>query len=212
VIPAPSADPADRVTLDDSVRMALLIMLERLSPAERAAFVLHDVFQYSFEDVGSALGRTPAACRQLASRARRRVSAQSTPARFQVDKSELFRVADHFFTAASSGDLDALLRVLDPNVVGHADSGGVVIAARKPVAGRDVVANALLTFMRVRKTTLVPMPVNSEPGALVYENGRLVGVVAIDIRDGLVVQIHVIVNPAKLAYVSSIVHASPASR
>jgi RNA polymerase sigma factor (sigma-70 family) len=103
-------DPADRVTLDDSVRMAMLLVLERLSPAERAAFVLHDVFQFSFEDVAKIVERTPAACRQLASRARRHVRAEASPARFHVDPADLSRVADRFIAAASSGDLNALMQ------------------------------------------------------------------------------------------------------
>src|SRR5439155_8911186 len=111
-LPGAEPDPADRVTLDDSVRMALLVVLERLSPAERAAFVLHDVFGFSFEAVGTIVGRSPAAARQLASRARRHVEAETSPARFEVDPLELRRAAERFIGAASSGDLDALLEVL----------------------------------------------------------------------------------------------------
>jgi RNA polymerase sigma-70 factor (ECF subfamily) len=207
--PAEGSDPADRVTLDDSVRMALLIVLERLTPAERAAFVLHDVFQFSFEDVAAIVDRSPAACRQLASRARRRVRAGTTPARFQVDPAALARVADRFVAAASSGDLDALKQVLDPNVVGHTDSGGVVPAARGLFAGRELVAARLLAFLRARRITLVATPVNGEAGALAYQDGRLLAVVALEVRDGLVTHIHAIANPHKLAYVSSNLRAVP---
>jgi RNA polymerase sigma-70 factor, ECF subfamily len=207
--PAEGADPADRVTLDDSVRMALLIVLEQLSPAERAAFVLHDVFQFSFEDVAAIVGRSPAASRQLASRARRRVQAETTPARFQVDPADLSRVADRFIAAASSGDLDALMQVLDPNVVGHTDSGGLVPAPRRLFTGRRLIAERFLRFLRGRRVTLAPMPVNGEPGVLAYQDGRLLAVIALEVRDGLVTHIHAIANPHKLAYVSSVLDAVP---
>src|SRR5438874_10406327 len=122
VIEGETDDPADRVTLDDSVRMAMLVVLERLTPAERATFVLHDVFGFSFDAVGSIVGRSPAACRQLASRARRHIEAETSPARFEVDPEVLHRVAERFIGAASSGDMDALLQVLDPDVVGWTDT------------------------------------------------------------------------------------------
>jgi RNA polymerase sigma-70 factor (ECF subfamily) len=202
-----NVDPADRVTLDDSVRMAMLLVLERLSPAERAAFVLHDVFQFSFEEVAGIVGRTPAACRQLASRARRHVQAETSPARFQVDPADLSRVADGFIAAASAGDLNALMQVLDPDVIGHADSGGFVAAPRQPVMGRDIVARQILQFLHNARVTLVPMPVNGEPGILGYQDGYLAAVIAFSYRDGRIAQIHVVSNPYKLAYAASLLSA-----
>lgn len=209
VIPAPEqgTDPADRVTLDDSVRMAMLLVLERLSPAERATFVLHDVFQFSFEEVAAIVGRTPAACRQLASRARRHVRAEASPARFRVDPDDLSRVADRFIAAATNGDLAALMQVLDPDVVGHTDSGGFVPAPRRPIVGRDRVAPRLLQFLQAFRITLVPMPVNGEPGALAYQDERLIAVIALSIRNGLIDHIHAIANPYKLAYAASLLEA-----
>jgi RNA polymerase sigma-70 factor (ECF subfamily) len=206
VIQTPSAepDPVDRVTLDDSVRMAMLLVLERLSPAERAVFVLHDVFQFSFEEVAKIVGRTPAACRQLASRARRRVREDADPARFQVDPAEHSQAADRFIAAASHGDLEALMQVLDPNVVGHADSGGAVGAARRPIVGRRNVAQLLLNFLQRAEVSIVPMPVNGEPGVLFFQDGRLMTVIALSYRDGLIDRIHAIVNPHKLAYAASL--------
>src|SRR5205809_7733021 len=114
VVEGETDDPSDRITLDDSVRMALLVVLERLTPAERATFVLHDVFGFSFDAVAKIVGRSPAACRQLASRARRRIEAETSPARFEVDPTVLHRVAERFIRASSNGDLDGLLEVLDP--------------------------------------------------------------------------------------------------
>src|SRR5919197_2598110 len=119
VIESDLVDPADRITLDDSVRMALLVVLERLTPAERAAFVLHDVFGFSFEAVGEIVGRSPAACRQLASRARRHVQAETGPARFTVAPAEQRLVAERFIAACAGGDLEALMQLLDPDVIGE---------------------------------------------------------------------------------------------
>jgi RNA polymerase sigma-70 factor, ECF subfamily len=213
VIPATNqmADPADRVTLDDSVRMALLLVLERLSPAERAAFVLHDVFQFSFDEVAAIVGRTPTACRQLASRARRRVRAEASPARFQVEPADLNRVADRFITAAASGDLEALMRVLDPDVVSRTDSGGVVPAPRRPIVGRRIVAQHFLQFVRAFRIRLESMPINGEPGVLAYQDDRLRAVIALSIRDGVIDQIHGVANPDKLAYVASLLDAQTVS-
>jgi RNA polymerase sigma-70 factor (ECF subfamily) len=207
VLQAPSTepDPVDRVTLDDSVRMAMLLVLERLSPAERAAFVLHDVFQFSFEEVAKIVGRTPAACRQLASRARRRVRNDADPARFTVDPTKHEEAADRFIDAASRGDLEGLMQVLDPNVFGRADSGGQVGAPRQPIVGRQKVAQLFLQFLqRAEDVEMVPMPVNGEPGVLFLQDGRLMNVIGLSFRDGLIDQIHVIVNPDKLAYAASL--------
>ncbi len=203
VPPNDRVDPADRVTLDDSVRMAMLIVLERLSPAERAAFVLHDVFQFSFEEVATIVGRTPAACRQLASRARRHVQGATTPTRFQVDPADVQRISERFVTAASSGDAEALMQLLDPNVVGHTDSGGFVAAPRGLASGRETVATRFMGFLRGKQVTLEPIPVNGEPGILCYQDGRLIAVAALVVRDGLITHIHAIANPYKLAYVTS---------
>src|SRR2546430_3690302 len=140
-------DPADRITLDDSVRMAMLVVLERLTPAERATFVLHDVFGFSFDDVARIVGRSVEACRQHASRARKRVDDETGPARFEVDRAEVGRIADRFITAATDGNLSALMDVLDPNVVGWTDSGGLFGTPREPVLGQDRVASVFLWFV-----------------------------------------------------------------
>src|ERR671923_2304865 len=126
------SDPADVVTLDESVRMALLVVLERMSPAERVVFVLHDVFQYPFEKIAPMVKRTPAACRKLASRARRQVKEESGSGRFRVDATEQRRVIDAFIAACAGGDLEALLPLLDPSVTGWADTGGMLAAVREP--------------------------------------------------------------------------------
>jgi len=200
------SDPAERVTLDDSVRMALLIVLEHLTPAERVVFVLHDVFAFSFEDIGKIVGKTPAASRQLASRARRRIRPRTSPARFQVDQDELVRVSTQFAAAASSGNVDALMAMLDPDVVAHTDTGGMVPAQHGPLTGRKIVATSAAHFLQNRQLRVVPMPINAGPGLLLYRDEDLYAVVALELRDGLVTHVHAIANRHKLAHVSSILN------
>jgi RNA polymerase sigma-70 factor (ECF subfamily) len=196
--PIVDADPADRVTLDDSVRMALMVVLERLSPAERVAFVLHDVFALSFDEVATAVGRTPAACRQLASRARRHVQ-DDQAARFRVDRSEEAAVTARFVAACETGDIASLAELLDPEVVFRADGGGVVAAPRRPVTGRDTVLKIVSSgFRRTPGLAIVPATVNGGPGMRMYSQGALIGVGALTIHDGRVRAIDVVGNPAKL--------------
>ena len=208
--PGAEPDPADRITLDDSVRMALLVVLERLSAAERGAFVLHDVFGFSFDDVATILGRTPEASRQLAARARRRIGAETEPARFIVDPSELRRIADRFIEASSNGDLDALMDVLDPAVSGWTDTGGLRGAPRRATHGRERVAKQFLRFVRDFHITLAAMPVNGEPGVVAFHDDALVAVIAFETRDGRVTKIHGMGNPQKLAYVASLLGTTAA--
>jgi RNA polymerase sigma-70 factor (ECF subfamily) len=199
--PAPDvADPAEHVTLDDSVRLALAVLLERLTPPERAAFVLHDVFQFSFDDVSSIVGRSPAACRQLASRARRRVREETGPGRFAVEATEEREVAERFIAACAGGQLDDLLAVLDPDVAGEADIGPVRVA---PVVGRDNVAARLLALFGPRSNmTLVSVPVNGEPGILAFRDGRAFALMVLNTREGLVHHIHSVADPRQLAYLA----------
>jgi len=204
VIDGETDDPADRITLDDSVRMAMLVVLERLTPAERATFVLHDVFGFSFEEVAKTVGRSVEACRQLASRARKRIEDETGPARFDVDPAEVGRLADRFIIAATDGDMAALMDVLDPDVVGWTDSAGLLGAPLEPLAGRERVMDQLLRFVRGYGVTLSPLPVNGEPGVLVTRGGRLFAVIALETRAGRITRLHGIANPQKLRYVASV--------
>src|SRR5438067_2500441 len=193
-------DPAEHVTLDDSVRMALLVLLERLTPPERAAFVLHDVFQFSFDDVATIVGRSPAACRQLASRARRRVQEETAPARFAVEAAEEREVSERFIAACAGGDLEALLEILDPDVAGEAELGFVPDV---DVEGRENVAPRVLAlFGPQTQSTLVSIPVNGDPGILALRNGRPFALMALRTRPGLVEHISSIADPRQLAYLS----------
>ena len=202
IIPAGDAlGPEERVTLDDTVRTALLLVLERLSPAERVAFILHDVFQYSFDDIARVTKRTPAACRQLASRARQHVQNEGATLRASIDPEEARRVTDRFIAAASSGNLGALLEVLDPEAAGWTDSGGFVPAPRDRVVGASNVAQRLLWWLKAFGVTLLPMPVNGGPGAIAIQEGDVMAAIAIDIADGRITALHSVANPEKLAYV-----------
>ena len=196
---AVGVDPADRVTLDESVRMALLVVLEQLSPAERAAFVLHDVFQFSFETVGTIVGRSPAACRQLASRARRHVQEHVEPARFSVEP-ELHRAVVHrFIDACARGDIAALTSVLDPAVDGAADLGDLRIGGAQS-HGRDVVAARTMGLFGPRSgVSLTPASVNGEPGIIARRGDQVFAVMALTIGDeGTVREIHAVVDREKL--------------
>ena len=208
VIPAADQlNPEDRVTLDDTVRMALLVVLERLTPAERVSFVLHDVFQYSFDDIARIMGRSTTACRQLASRARRHVQTDGAAVRGSVDADQAARVTERFVAAAESGDMEALLQVLDPEAAGWTDSGGVVAAPRDRVVGSRKVAERLLWWLRTFGVTLVPMPVNAGAGVLALQDDQIVAVVSLVLEGERITALHSVANPAKLAYVKSVLAA-----
>src|SRR5437764_4259810 len=161
------SDPADIVTLDESVRMALLIVLERMSPAERVVFVLHDVFDFPFEKIAPLVKRSPAACRQLASRARRNIHDQAASARFKIDPVEQRRVVDAFIAACAGGELQDLLPLLDPSVAGWADVGGTLAAVSQPNVGREKVAEQVMKFFGAPSgTTLMTREVNGESGII----------------------------------------------
>ena len=188
-----AVDPADRVTLDDSVRLALHLVLERLTAAERTVFVLHDVFQYPFEAIGEIVGRTPAACRQLASRARRTVRADDARSRFVVEPAEQRQITERFIAACSGGDLEALLALLDPSVSGKAEVGGRV--GVRIVTGRDAVAAGLLQFFGpASSTTLLSLPVGPRAGVVALRDGRVAAIITITVHDGRVA----LADPARL--------------
>jgi RNA polymerase sigma-70 factor, ECF subfamily len=197
-----AVDPADRVTLDDNVRLALHLLLERLSAAERTVFVLHDVFQYPFEAIAEIVGRTPAACRQLASRARRTLRAEGGRTRFVVEPAEQREVTERFIAACAGGNLDDLLTLLDPDVAGEADVGGRI--GVRIVTGRGAVAAGLLQFLGPNSaTTLLSLPVGGQAGVVALRDGRAVTIVTLTVRDGRVAHIDAVADLAKLAPLSA---------
>jgi len=196
-------DPAERVGLDESLSMALLVVLESLSPAERTVFVLHDVFGVPFAEVARAVGRTPTACRQLAARARRHVEARAP--RFEVSDAERRKVTAAFADACTRGDIAGLLSLLDPDAVLRSDGGGLVTAARRPVSGAERVARYLVGVARrgPAPLRLTPAAVNGEPGLLWMRGDELGGVVALTLAGGRISRVDIARNPRKLTHVAS---------
>lgn len=193
--------PEDRVTLDDSVRMALLVVLEQLTPAERTAFLLHDVFDLDFDRIADVLGVSPASARQSASRARKRIAAHGE-ARFSVDPVAARRLSERFAAAASDGDLAGLVAVLAPDATGHFDSGGVFPdAPAEVVVGAETVARQFLAGVGGRGLDFEVAEVNAEPGIVARRRGRVVSVLALEFADERISVIHGIGNPKKLAHV-----------
>ncbi|MFE1595572.1 RNA polymerase sigma factor SigJ [Nocardia sp. NPDC058705] len=188
-------DPADRISQDERVTTALLVVLESLSPAERTAFVLQDVFGMTGPEVAEVVGRTPAAVRQLASRARKHVE-NGTP-RFPASPAEQEKVVSAFSLAWRSGDLSSLLGILDENVVLTADGGGKVPAIRQPVRGAELIAKMLLGWYTAADGWGRAVLVNGMPGLVVFD-GKHAGVFSFVVDAGRVVAINVVRNPDKL--------------
>ncbi|MGW2152171.1 RNA polymerase sigma factor SigJ [Nonomuraea sp. NPDC001699] len=189
-------DPADRVTLDESVNMAFLVVLESMTPAERVAFVLHDVFRYPFAEVAEIVGRTPAACRKLASSARHRIDAARTSVTPVARQAGIVR---EFKQAWEAKDIEALIALLDPDAVGVADGGGVVSAVLRPVEGADRLARfAIEIGVRAPSMTLLERTVNGRPGLVAQRDGVTVMVVAFDVAGDRIKRLWAVRNPDKL--------------
>ena len=192
-----TGDPADRVTLDESVSMAFLVVLESMTPAERVALILHDVFRYPFADVAQITGRTPAACRQLASSARRRIRASRAPAAPAARQAGLIRA---FRQAWEAQDIDALIGLLDPGATVVADGGGLVSAALRPIEGVEEVARYLagIAGHAPGNVTLLERTVNGQPGLVAQQDGVTVTVFAFDVAGDRIKHIWAVRNPDKL--------------
>jgi RNA polymerase sigma-70 factor (TIGR02957 family) len=205
-------DVAEDVALAESVSMAMLVVLETLSPLERAVFVLREAFGMPYSEIGEIIGRKEEAVRQLARRARDHVQERRT--RFEADQTEQHQVTEHFLEAASSGDLEALMVVLAPGVTLVADGGGRALAPRRPVRGAEKVARFLLAVATEEKSArflesigaepvadlrVYPAPVNGGPGVVITSQGRPVSALLLDVADGAVQTIHLVANPEKLA-------------
>jgi len=189
-------DPESGALLADSVGLALLVVLDTLTPAERLAFVLHDMFAVPFEEIAEVVGRKPAATRQLASRARRRVRG-ATP-RPDPDLARQRRVVDAFLAASRAGDFDALVAVLDPDVVFRIDAGGLPPRARPPLVGAQVVARQLLERGSRFASFARPAIVNGAAGVIVAPGGKPFAVVGFTVARSRIVEIDLIADPRKL--------------
>ncbi|HEX3455498.1 MAG TPA: RNA polymerase sigma factor SigJ [Gaiellaceae bacterium] len=194
------ADPEYEALLAESVGLALLVVLETLTPAERLAFVLHDMFGVPFEEIGEIVDRSPAAARQLASRARRRVRGEAPPPDPDLARQRV--VVDAFLAASRAGDFEALIAVLDPDVVFRIDTGGVDPRARPPVQGAAEVARQVLARGAPLAPLARPAVVNGAAGAVVVVAGKPFAVVSFAVRNGRIAEIDLVADPAKLGGVS----------
>ncbi|MFE9405915.1 sigma-70 family RNA polymerase sigma factor [Streptomyces sp. NPDC006530] len=192
--PVDVADPEQEVLLADSVGLALMVVLETLAPAERLAFVLHDMFAVPFEDIAPIVDKTPAATRQLASRARRRVQGRAPSP--SPDRARRREVVDAFISAARGGDFEALLALLDPDVVLRADAGA--LPTTKLLRGARVVAEQAATFRKLAELNRVVL-VNGVPGILAASEGRALAVLAFSLgADGRITELNILADPARL--------------
>ncbi|MEV4744685.1 RNA polymerase sigma factor SigJ [Streptomyces sp. NPDC049555] len=194
--------PEEQAALDESVGMALLFVLERLTPAERTALVLHDVFSVPFQEIAEVVDRSPESVRQLASRARKRVRAEAP--RQTVDRGEHRRTVEAFLAAVVGGELADLMEVLDPTVVWRSDGGGRITAARLPVVGREKVARYVANVVRTFAPDSMRMllrEVNGAPGAVFLTgDGEPLGALAFTVHEGRITDVAAVVNPDKLSH------------
>jgi RNA polymerase sigma-70 factor (TIGR02957 family) len=212
-----SQDPAEDAAMAESVSMAILVMLETLSPLERAVFVLREAFGMPHSEIADVLGRKEEAVRQLARRAHDHVREGRT--RFDADRTEQRRVTERFLEAATGGDLEALMTVLSPGVTLVADGGGRALAPRRPLRGANKVARFLLAVATEEQTVrflrsvgsepsggvrVYPVRVNSEPGVVITSGGEPISALVLDVSDGVVQTIHLVANPEKLTGVRAV--------
>jgi RNA polymerase sigma-70 factor (ECF subfamily) len=202
--PGPGApgDPADRVTLDDNVRLALLVVLQRLSPAERVVFVLHDIFAVPFDSIAQTIGRSAASCRQLARRARQKIEASQGGVSFDVAAAEHRQVTEKFIAACANGDLDGLLEVLAPGAWGDFDGGPGDRRDLGVIHGAIEVARRLLYFWG-SPATLVTYPVSGQPVLLGFRGRELAGILVFTMTDEQIQAVHVIGDPRQLGFLSA---------
>jgi len=195
VSPEEGMDPEQEALLGDSIGLAMLVVLDSLTPAERVAFVLHDVFAVPFEEIAPIVGRTPTAARQLASRARRRVQGAPVP---DVDLDGQWAVVDAFLAAAREGDFEGLLAVLDPEVVVRSDGGAARPGLMSLVRGARAVAEQAMSFRRFAETSTRVL-VNGIPGGVAWApDGSPFAVLALTVRGGRIVAIDVLADPDRL--------------
>jgi RNA polymerase sigma-70 factor (ECF subfamily) len=193
-------DTAAKVLVDESVGTAMLVVMETLTPAERVALVLHDVFEFPFNRIAEVLGSTPAAGRKLASRARARVAAVRT--RPRASRTETARLLKAFRAAADAGNIAGLVELLDPEAVYVADGGGKVTAARRPVRGAETIALLAVRQIKIRRPDAYEIiEVNGSPALATYHGGRLVWLDTVEIADGRITALRRLANPEKLGHI-----------
>ncbi|MGY1894320.1 RNA polymerase sigma factor SigJ [Nocardia gipuzkoensis] len=191
-----TADPADRITLDESVNMAFLVVLESMTPAERVAFILHDIFRFPFAEVAETVGRSPAACRQLAASARRRIDSSRGPATPTARQADIVR---DFKQAWEAKDINALIGLLDPDAIGIADGGGLADALPHPIEGGERIARYIIGLTaRTSGQTMLERTVNGRPGLVLQLGETTATVVAFEIAGDRIKRLWAVRNPDKL--------------
>jgi RNA polymerase sigma-70 factor (TIGR02957 family) len=203
LVTSPDEDPAGHAEVADTLSLAFLVLLERLSPEQRAVFLLREVFDYPYDRIAEIVGKTEVNVRQLAVRARQHV--EEGRSRFEASRKQRDELARRFFAAAQKGDLEGLEGLLADDVVLHGDGGGKVPALARPLHGRGRVVRTLLAWTRAAVrfggVSLRPVDVNGQPGAMSFDpGGRLINVLALDIADGQIQAVRSIVNPDKLRH------------
>jgi RNA polymerase sigma-70 factor (ECF subfamily) len=205
----PKLDPADHAEQADSLSLAFLVLLEQLTPVERAVFLLHDVFGYGYDEIAETVGKSEQNCRQLATRARRRVEEQKP--RFEASREERERLATRFFAAVSDGDMEALVGMLAADVVVYGDGGGKAPSWPRPIFGRDRVSRLFAGWGRQLADTGISLQlheVNGQPGAVMLDpQQRIINVFSLDIADGVVQTIRSVINPDKLGHLGPLADA-----
>jgi RNA polymerase sigma-70 factor (ECF subfamily) len=197
------SDVARHAEAADSLSMAFLVLLESLTPVERAVFLLHDVFDYGYDEIADMVGKSEENCRQIAVRARRQIEAKKP--RFEASRARREELARRFFAAVAGGDTDGLIGLLAADVVAYADGGGKAVAFPRPVYGRERVARLLLgptaRGERLGVSGMRSVEINAQPGAVFFDaNGRVVVAVSLDIADDVVQTLRAISNPEKLRH------------
>ena len=208
VLTDPESDVALHAETADSLSMAFLVLLESLSPVERAVFLLREVFEYGYDEIASVIGKSEDNCRQIAVRARRQIDAKRP--RFEASRKRREELAKRFFEAVGEGDTEGLIGLLAADVVAYGDGGGKAPAFPRPINGREKVARLLLGVAargaRLRVTGTKLVEINGQPGALFADaDGRLLAAVVLDIADDLVQSVRAIANPAKLRHLAGVI-------
>jgi RNA polymerase sigma-70 factor, ECF subfamily len=191
----------------DSLSLAFLVLLEELTPLERAAYLLHDIFGYSFEEVARSLGRTPAACRQLGARARRRIEERRQ--RFDADERHGRELTERFLQACATGELSELLSMLSDDVVVWTDGGGKVRAALRPIVGPHRSSRFLINVAKKARGFPQAISLNGQPASVFIDGDTVVTAVVLDIMDGMIVGVRAVTNPDKLQRLSAHLRTTP---
>ena len=202
IVTGPGSDPLEMVRIDETLSMAFLVMLERLTPLERAVFLLREVFAYEYAEIAAVLSQSEANCRQILSRARQHVG--SMRPRFKTSQRKKRSLLERFFKATSSGDMEGLIALLASDVVLHSDGGGKAIAAPNLIRGADKVARgALGAFQRLvpKDMHIRVTQINGDPGIVSYLNGKPYSVLTFDASEDRIHAVYVVTNPDKLAHV-----------